>query len=116
MGEFLVTPRVLQFPPLIPHPPDADGLGVEEQQVPAVVASHLHRPAALGQVLVVLLEERPDVGGIGKTPPALLPTTRAPDYRLGAHPILQDTPLRGAKGHYETSLVKIGRASCRERV
>jgi len=71
--------------------------------VSTVVAGHLHDPAALDEVLVTLLEESPDVGSLSEAPPDLLPATWARSYRLGVHPILHHTPLRGAKGHYGTS-------------
>src|SRR5215208_4865311 len=89
---------VLQVPSSGPLAPDADRLSVEEHQIPAVVAEYLHYPAALCQVLVVLLQESPDVGGLGEAPP-ILPATRTHDDRLRAHPVLQEPPLRGVKGH-----------------
>src|SRR5215208_3246421 len=93
------VPGVLQVPSSGPLAPDADRLSVEEHQIPAVVAEYLHYPAALCQVLVVLLlQESPDVGGLGKAPP-ILPATRTHDDRLRAHPVLQDSPLRGVKRH-----------------
>src|SRR5215204_4899517 len=92
------VPGVLQVPSSGPLAPDADRLSVEKSHVTAIVAEYFHYPATLCQVLVVLLQEGLDVGGLGEAPP-ILPATRAHDDRLRAHPVLQDSPLRGVKGH-----------------
>ena len=57
-------------------------------------------PRGFDEVLGTLLQERPDVGGPGQAP-LVLPTTRAHDDRLRAHPLFQDPLLRRVKGHDE---------------
>src|SRR5215217_9249059 len=97
-GTANAVPRTLQFSPFRPQPPDAECLGVEQRQVPAVIARDLYHPRVLHEVLLALLQERPEVGGLGQAQ-LLLPATRAHDDRLRAHPLFQNPSLRRVKGH-----------------
>src|SRR5215204_4489054 len=47
----------------------------------------------LGQVLLALLQERLEVGGLGELP-SVIPASRTLNDRLRANPLLQDLPLR----------------------
>ena len=107
--EFPGWPRIhdaSRVPLLRPHPSDAEYLGVEKRHISAVTTGDLNHPSALGEVLLALLQQRPDIGSLCQALSALS-ASRAPGDALGAHPVLKDPSLRHAQSHEESSLLAV---------